>query len=107
MNFSPQYIVSQMTNYVIFDTVPDGATTLHFAACENIKIKSVFMKYIVCVCIFNCSVLCISATGQVDTAKWLIDSDVGGKLITSKDNNGDTPAHDAADNGSVYYNEQF
>ena len=35
------------------------------------------------------------------TAKWLIDSDVTGTLVTSKDNNGDTPAHDAADNGSV------
>ena len=44
---------------------------------------------------------CVLATGQLKTAKWLIDSDVGGTLVTSKDNNGDTPAHDAADNGSV------
>ena len=44
----------------------------------------------------------VAATGQWKTAKWLIDSDVGGKLVTSKDNNGDTPAHDAADNGSVH-----
>ena len=46
-------------------------------------------------------VACFVATGQMKTAKWLIDSDVAGTLVTSKDNNGDTPAHDAADNGSV------
>ncbi|CAI8043204.1 Espin, partial [Geodia barretti] len=68
-----KYIVSQLSNHVIFDTVPDGATTLHFA----------------------------SSTGQMKTAKWLIDSDVAGTLVTSKDNNGDTPAHDAADNGKI------
>ena len=39
------------------------------------------------------------ATGQLKTARWLIDSDVGGTLVNSKDNSGDTPAHDAADNG--------
>ena len=41
----------------------------------------------------------LPATGQVKTSKWLIDSDVGGTLINCKDNSGDTPAHDAADNG--------
>ena len=39
------------------------------------------------------------ATGQVHTARWLINSDVGGTLVMAKDKNGDTPAHDAADNG--------
>ena len=29
-----QYIVSQLNNSAIFETVPDGATTLHFAACK-------------------------------------------------------------------------
>ena len=39
------------------------------------------------------------SAGQVHTARWLINSDVGGKLVVAKDKNGDTPAHDAADNG--------
>ena len=39
------------------------------------------------------------AAGQVHTARWLINSDVGGTLVVAKDKNGDTPAHDAADNG--------
>ena len=39
------------------------------------------------------------ASGQVHTARWLINSDVGGTLVMTKDKNGDTPAHDAADNG--------
>lgn len=29
-----QYIVSELNNSVMFETVPDGATTLHFAACK-------------------------------------------------------------------------
>jgi ankyrin repeat protein len=66
-----KFIVSQSNNSAIFETVPDGATTLHFAA----------------------------STGQLKTVQWLIDSDVGGTLVNSKDNGGDTPAHDAADNG--------
>ena len=41
----------------------------------------------------------MTATGQVLTARWLIDSDIGGTLVNTKDNSGDTPAHDAADNG--------
>ena len=36
---------------------------------------------------------------MVRTAVWLINSDVGGSLVVAKDDNGDTPAHDAADNG--------
>lgn len=40
-----------------------------------------------------------SASGQVLTARWLINSDIGGSLIATKDKNGDTAAHDAADNG--------
>lgn len=44
-------------------------------------------------------IIMFAATGQVNTSKWLIDSDMGGTLISSKDNSGDTPAHDAADNG--------
>lgn len=40
-----------------------------------------------------------TATGMVKTARWLIDSDVGGSLVKMKDTNGDTAAHDAADNG--------
>ena len=44
--------------------------------------------------------ICIStATGMVKTARWLIDSDLKGTLVKMKDNNGDTAAHDAADNG--------
>ena len=39
------------------------------------------------------------ATGQIKTARWLIDTDIGGTLINMKDSSGDTPAHDAADNG--------
>ena len=38
---------------------------------------------------------------MVRTAVWLINSDVGGSLVMAKDENGDTPAHDAADNGCV------
>ena len=33
------------------------------------------------------------------TAKWLLNSDVAGNLIVSKDVNGDTPAHDASLSG--------
>ena len=40
-----------------------------------------------------------AASGQVGTARWLLNCDLGGKLITAKDKNGDTAAHDAADNG--------
>ena len=40
-----------------------------------------------------------SAAGMVKTALWLINSDVGGTLIHAKDKNGDTPGHDAAENG--------
>ena len=39
------------------------------------------------------------ASGQVGAARWLLNCDLGGKLITAKDKNGDTAAHDAADNG--------
>ena len=36
-----QYIVSQLNNSAIFETVPDGATTLHFAACKMLAQCSV------------------------------------------------------------------
>ena len=44
--------------------------------------------------IVNCT-----ASGQQHTAQWLINSDTSNILVTKKDKNGDTPAHDAADNG--------
>ena len=37
--------------------------------------------------------------GHIETAEWLLKSDVSGRLIIAKDKNGDTPAHDAAENG--------
>lgn len=40
-----------------------------------------------------------AAAGMVNTAHWLISTDVRGSIIHAKDKNGDTPAHDAADNG--------
>ena len=39
-----QYIVSQLNNSVIFETVPDGATTLHFAACKNVNFPIIISK---------------------------------------------------------------
>ncbi len=38
---------------------------------------------------------------MIATATYLINSDVGGNLVMARDENGDTPAHDAADNGLV------
>ena len=43
--------------------------------------------------------LFVAGNGHIDTAEWLLKSDVSGRLITAKDKNGDTPAHDAAENG--------
>lgn len=44
-----------------------------------------------------------AAAGQIYTAQWLVNSDAGGMLVGKKDRNGDTPAHDAAENGYVNY----
>lgn len=40
-----------------------------------------------------------AASGQLKTVQWLIDSDVAGTLVNTKDLSGDIPAHDAAENG--------
>ena len=40
-----------------------------------------------------------SGNGHIETAEWLLKTDITGKLISAKDKNGDTPAHDAAENG--------
>ena len=40
-----------------------------------------------------------TAAGMVNTAHWLISTDVRGSIIHAKDKNGDTPAHDAAESG--------
>lgn len=39
------------------------------------------------------------ATGQEHTAQWIMNTDSSGTLVSMKDKNGDTPAHDAAENG--------
>lgn len=41
----------------------------------------------------------ILATGKIHTAQWIISNDLGGTLVSKKDKNGDTPAHDAAESG--------
>ena len=43
--------------------------------------------------------LLLIGNGHIETAEWLLKSDVSGRLIIAKDKNGDTPAHDAAENG--------
>ena len=48
---------------------------------------------------FNvCSVIPFTAAGVTRTAKWIVNCDSSGYLIGVTDNNGDTPAHDAAEN---------
>lgn len=39
------------------------------------------------------------ATGREDIVRWLVNNDLTGTIAFIQDNNGDTPAHDAADNG--------
>ena len=47
-----------------------------------------------------------TATGMLKTARWLINSDLKGTLVKMKDSNGDTAAHDAADNGWVWERDE-
>lgn len=41
------------------------------------------------------------ANGHEDIVRWLVNNDLTGTIAFIQDNNGDTPAHDAADNGYV------
>ena len=43
---------------------------------------------------------CISVgAGHEEIVRWLVNNDLTGTIAFIQDNNGDTPAHDAADNG--------
>ena len=53
-----------------------------------------------CVCVCVCACVYVG-NGHIETAEWLLKTDVSGRLILAKDKNGDTPAHDAAENGYV------
>ena len=66
-----QYIVSKLGIDIMLDPTPDGGTPLHFA----------------------------SSAGKLKTVRWLVNHDVSGLLISAQDDNGDTPAHDAAGAG--------
>ena len=44
--------------------------------------------------------MCVAA-GHEEIIRWLINNDLTGTIALIQDNNGDTPAHDAADNGYV------
>lgn len=48
---------------------------------------------------FNIKYFHVTGNGHIETAEWLLKTDVSGRLISAKDKNGDTPAHDAAENG--------
>lgn len=39
------------------------------------------------------------AAGKLKTVRWLVNNDASGLLISAQDDNGDTPAHDAAGAG--------
>jgi len=41
------------------------------------------------------------AAGHEAIVRWLVNNDLTGTIAFIQDNNGDTPAHDAADNGYV------
>ena len=43
----------------------------------------------------------VTATGREEIVRWLVNNDLTGTIAFIQDNNGDTPAHDAADNGYV------
>ena len=43
----------------------------------------------------------IIAAGHEEIVRWLVNNDLTGTIAFIQDNNGDTPAHDAADNGYV------
>ena len=75
-------------------TRPPHCTTLPVSIntilCEILIIMKVYVSD---------AILLFLGNGHVETAEWLLKSDVSGRLIVAKDKNGDTPAHDAAENG--------
>lgn len=102
--------MSQLGNQTVFDTSPDGATPLHFAACKHDYNYSDCLLSLLFVCfamvqttlnmlLERYSFIATAASGQVTTARWLLNCDLSGTLICSKDKNGDTAAHDAAESG--------
>lgn len=85
--------MKQQGNKAVFDQGTDKATPLHYAACKIVECLNCAMLWSACDAV---------GTGHIETAEWLLKSDVSGRLISAKDKNGDTPAHDAAENGYNY-----
>ena len=54
----------------------------------------------------ECCIVCSGgisvAAGHEEIVRWLVNNDLTGTIAFIQDNNGDTPAHDAADNGYVF-----
>jgi len=49
----------------------------------------------------NITFIYCTAAGHEEIIRWLINNDLTGTIALIQDNNGDTPAHDAADNGYI------
>ena len=80
----------------MLDPVPDGGTPLHFAACKYGFFWINNYKFV----IYNLKLfLFVLAAGKLKTVRWLVNNDMTGLLVSAKDENGDTPAHDAAGSG--------
>lgn len=79
-----QYLVAKVGVNVITDTTKDGSTPLHIAA-SNYSIN-----------LYHWSMIPL-AVGDLEVTKWIMNFDKSGKVIKMVDNNGSTPAHNAAD----------